>query len=870
MDIIVSHVNTDFDAFASMVAAKRLYPQAELVFPGSQEKKVRDFIESFKPATAMRLRDIKDKRIKMAVVVDTKSPRRLGKLRRLFDDPSVTVHLYDHHPHASGDLHGVVEVIEQVGATATIMTETLRTKGLVPTPMESTLLMLGIYEETGNLLFKGTTERDLRAAAYLLRHGASLKIVSTYMKSALSRDEVDLLNELLHDSTDIIAGGIKVRLAKASKDAYFGDAAHLAHKMMEMEDTDALVMLIRMEGKVVIIARSRAHELDVSKVLEEFGGGGHPTAASATVLEQPLELLEEAIKESIHRKIRPGNTASDIMTRPVITVAEGLSIKEAQSMMTRYGVNVLPALKDAEYRGIISREVVEKAIFHGFGKSTVADFMSTDALTATAETPQRAIEAMMIESNQRFMPVMDGSAIVGAITRTDLLRVMYEKYLKKVGVDATLSGTRTPSTKNLRTWLRDRFPAEVYDVFRAAGEIAQRQDTGAFLVGGTVRDLLMGQRSLDIDIVVEGDGIAFSRELALQLGAKVNVHERFKTAKVISGGLRIDVATARTEYYDSPAALPRVRMSSIKKDLYRRDFTINSLAVKLNPPNFGQLVDFFGGQRDIKDKVVRVLHNLSFIEDPTRAFRAIRFAERFGFKLSKQTESLIKSAIKMELFEKLSGTRLYDELELTFSETDPVSAVKKLSEYGLLGVIHPGLSLTEELEAVFASAHDTLLWFDLSFQVLRPEAASIYLMALVSGLSERQKDVVFETLSVPHKLKKAMLRDSRQGMEAIRRLPLRDPAALYEALKPLSLEAVLFAMAMASTEAQKKEISHYLLELRKVRPSINGHDLRRMGLEPGPTYAEILDRVLMEKLRGTLASRQDEETFVKEFIAKKP
>lgn len=867
MDVIVSHINADFDAFASMVAANRLYPDAKLVFPGSQEKKLRDFINEFQPVEALRLKDLDLTEVKRLIVVDTKSPDRIGKLKSLLKKPSVTVHLYDHHPHRDGDIRGKLEVIEEVGSTATIFTEIFREKKIQPTPMEATLLMLGIYEETGNLLFPNTTERDLKAAAWLLKHGSSLRIVSAYMKTEISKEEVELLNELVKTATDMVVHGVRVRIAKASRGVYFGDAAHLAHRMMDMEDIDALVLLLRMEGKVVMIGRSRAHEFDVAEALEKFGGGGHSTAASATVKEQPLEILEEEVAETIRSTVRPMTVARDVMTKPVISIDEGKAVKDAEAMMTRYGINVLPVVKKGLYRGVISRETVEKAIFHGFRKSPVTDFANTDFMTAEPGTPQRDIESMMIEHNQRFMPVIENGKIVGAITRTDLLRAMYEDYLRKSRISETVPEEKTFAGKNVATWLRDKFPEELFEVLKTAGNIAEELSMNAFLVGGSVRDLLRGEKNLDIDIVIEGDGVAFAKELASELGAKVNVHERFATAKIKKDSMRLDVATARTEYYETPAALPRVKMSSIKKDLYRRDFTINTLAVKLNPRDFGQLVDFFGGQRDLKDRTIRVLHNLSFVEDPTRAFRAVRFAERFGFKLSKQTHNLIKSTLRMDLFDRLSGSRLYDELSLTFEEAEPFRVVKRLSEYGLLSVIHRDLVLTEELEQLLVSVHDTLLWFALSFQEEKPERTVIYLTALVSQLKDEQKEEALIRLAVPPRVKKSVIKDTHYAHGLLRRMPLKDPALIYDALSGFELETVLFAMALTKEEVVKKEISRYFLELRKVKPVLTGRDLKNLGIEPGPIYSNILREVLAGKLRGELKTREDEERFVKEKLA---
>jgi tRNA nucleotidyltransferase (CCA-adding enzyme) len=607
MELIVSHINADFDAFASMVAAKKLYPDAEPVFPGSQEKKLRKFIEAFDPMPAKRIKNIDLSAVDGLIVVDAKSPDRIGPLAELLKRPGIKVSVYDHHVHREEDIHGSLEVIEEVGATATIFSEILKDRELIPTPMEATILVLGIYEETGNLMFPSTTERDLRAAAWLLRCGASLNIVSTYLKTELSRAEVDLLNQLSHNSTEMAISGMRVLVSKASIDKYHGDAAHLAHRMIDMEHTDAVVLLLRMQDKVLIVGRSRAPEINVAEVLEEFGGGGHPTAASATIKEQPLEVIEERLTGLLRSFAKPGKFASDIMTRPVITIEDDSIIDMVEDEMTRRGVNVLPVQSDGKYAGIITREEVEKAIFHGFKNKSVVDFMTTDAETATRYTPVREVETIMIEKNQRFVPVVEDGEIKGAITRTDILRSMYEDYLRRSMIKESRTTERVAVKKNLSSMMKNRFPSEICDMLKLAGKTAEALNYNVYLVGGSVRDLLRGKDNFDMDLVIEGDGIEFAKELGMKLNAKVRSHKKFSTAKIISGNLMIDVATARTEYYESPAALPTVQMSSIKKDLYRRDFTINTLSIKLNPGDFGKLVDFFGGQRDLKEKSIRVL-----------------------------------------------------------------------------------------------------------------------------------------------------------------------------------------------------------------------------------------------------------------------
>ena len=868
MDIITSHINADFDSLASMVAAKKLYPGAQIVFPGSQEKKLRDFMEAFHPVDIKRIKDIDLSKVIRLIMVDTKNPGRIGPFAELLSKKGIKIHVYDHHPFNKGDIRGEVEKIENVGATATIFTEMLKSRKVHLTPMEATILALGIYEETGYLLFPSTTERDLLAVSYLLRRGANLNIVSRFLKMELSMEELDILNELVQSSKEMVIGGIRIKVTKAFREGYLGDAAYLAHRMMDIEDIDAVVVLLGMEGKILMVARSRVPELDVSNVMKEFGGGGHPTAASATIKEASLEILEDRLTEVIRNNVKPFKVASDVMTRPVISIKWDSSIKEAEAMMTRYGVNVLPILREDKYVGLISREIVEKALFHGFGKGKSIDFATTDATTVSPNAPIREVETLMIEQNQRFMPVVDDGRIIGAITRTDLLRTLYEEFLRRRKIEETVVRGKPSVGRSLSSWLKSRFTPEVYNILKFSGEVAEGLGFNAYLVGGSVRDLLRGEENLDIDIVIEGDGIVFAKALGEKLNASVKSHQRFNTAQVITGKLKLDVATARTEYYESPAALPKVETSSIKKDLYRRDFTINTLAIKLNPKDFGLLMDFFGSQRDLKEKTIRVLHNLSFIEDPTRAFRAIRFSERFGFKISKHAENLIKSTVKMNLFEKLSGPRLYEELLLLFNETEPDRALKKLSDLGLLKVIHPALTFNEELEETLKSLHETVSWFNLLFLEEKTDRGVLYLMALLSELKEEEAEAAAERLSPPPKIKDMIDRGISKAREVAKRLPSEDPVEIYNLLRKLRLETILLAMALSKDRLKQKVISRYLTELRKIEPILKGEDLKKIGVKPGPVYSRILKELLEEKLRGHLKSREDEERFVRRIANK--
>lgn len=865
MDVITTHINADFDALASMVAAKKYYPDAVLSFPGSQEKNVRDFLATSNiPLEFRKLKDIDLQQITRLILVDVKSPERIGKFSEVLDKEGLIIHIFDHHPFSDKDIKGHNEVIEKVGATATIFAENLQKDKIPLSPAEATLLMLGIYEETGSLIFPSTTVRDLTAAAYLLKKGANLKIVSSFFKRELGPEDIELLNELIQNAKDYVIHDIRIKIAKASRETYMGDIAFLAHKIREMEDVDAMFLLVMMEDRVQVIARSHSSEVDASEVLREIGGGGHPQAASAVVRDMSLEETGERLLSILKEKIHPSKTAKDIMTSPVKTIPWNKTIKTAEQTMTRYEVNVLPVLRNSSFYGLISREVVEKALFHGFGQSRISEFCTTEAPSVSPSTPTTLIESMMIEQNLRFMPVVENGHIVGAITRTDLLRSLYESLLRKSMISGHEKLTEKPSIgKNLSAVLKSRFPPEIYNLLLLSGEVARDLGFTSYLVGGSVRDLLRGESNFDIDIVIEGDGIAFAQALGDKLGGKVKTHRRFGTAVVITEFLKFDVATSRTEYYESPAALPRVETSSIKKDVYRRDFTINTMAIMLNPEQFGKLLDFFGGQRDIKEKTLRILHNLSFIEDPTRAFRAIRFAERFGFKISKHTMNLIKTAVRMNLFDKLSGARMYDELNLLFTETEPLNAIKRLFKFDLLKFIHKSLTLTETLKDTFKAIQETFAWFKLLFFEEELNKAHLFLMALLNELTPPERSEALQRLYVPPSARKEILDGIEKSEKVLAGLTGASEKLIYYTLMPLDIPTILFAMASTKDQEQKKAISLYLTTLRKIKPEITGKDLEKMGYAPGPLFKEILTALLEARLERRIKSREEEMVFVR-------
>ncbi|GAI35559.1 unnamed protein product, partial [marine sediment metagenome] len=264
------------------------------------------------------------------------------------------------------------------------------------------------------------------------------------------------------------------------------------------------------------------------------------------------------------------------------------------------------------------------------------------------DTTIKSLQRKMIENAIGRIPILDGRKMVGIVTRNDILRAQHgNEYISE---ETTLDKTHGFTPETVRKRMTQLLPKWLIKVIDDLGKLADEYGMKAYLVGGFVRDLLLKYANLDIDVVIEGDAIAFAKKIVKKFGGRVRPHKKFGTAVVVlPNDFRIDFASARSEYYKQPAALPSVEKSSIYQDLYRRDFSINSMAIKLNAIEFGQILDYFGGQRDILEKRIRILHNLSFIDDPTRIFRAVRFEQKYGFYMDSQTENFARKAIGMEL-----------------------------------------------------------------------------------------------------------------------------------------------------------------------------------------------------------------------------
>ena len=414
----------------------------------------------------------------------------------------------------------------------------------------------------------------------------------------------------------------------------------------------------------------------------------------------------------------------------------------------------------------------------------------------------------------------------------------------------------------MREYLK-RLPSQVQELIGLAGDIAEDMNARAYFVGGFVRDLILGANNLDLDIVIEGDGIAFAEKLSKSFGSKLICHRRFKTATVMIGpDLKVDVATARKEFYPSPAHLPVVSTGSLKDDYFRRDFTINAMAISITGGNFGKLIDFFGGEADLRNKRICFLHDLSFIDDPTRILRAIRFEQRFNFKIEPKTLKYLKQAVKMKILNKVEPQRVRDELILLLKEERPIKQIRRMQGLTGFDFIIPALSVSKKtyqlissIEKVCSSHRIIDLWV-------------VYFMGLIDTLDLKQAKKVCDKFAFGKQNTKKIIASKRINRKFITSLGKKGikPSRIFSLLSPLSYEVILLLKAKYNRGVIRRNIDDFLKTYSHMHLGVTGHDLQELGIRPGPNYQKILKKVFQARLDGMVKDRDDQLKLIRKIV----
>jgi len=415
-----------------------------------------------------------------------------------------------------------------------------------------------------------------------------------------------------------------------------------------------------------------------------------------------------------------------------------------------------------------------------------------------------------------------------------------------------------------------KLPLEFKKVINLTEKISKQLGMPAYLVGGCLRDLILQVKNFDLDIVVEGNGIIFAQKLAKELKVDLKIHERFGTATLIlANRLKVDIATAREEKYPTCASLPVVKPGSLEADLFRRDFTINAIAASIFSGKIQKFIDPFCGRADLKAKKIRILHDLSFKDDPTRILRAIRFEQRFNFKIEPKTFALLKDALTCGLLNKVSPHRMRDELILILKELDPVKPISRLGVLGGLYFINHKLKISKTTLDLFKAVSNEVLWFNKNFTSRRQiDIWLIYLSVLLRTLSLKEIKTVVYKLGLTIGEIRRILSYSQLYRKLIFRLSKPDlrPAQIFAMLEPLSYEIIILLRASSSNKYLKKYIRDFLEIYNGLRLYVNGSHLHKMGVLPGPRYKKIFAKALNAKLNGEVKNLREELKLIKKLV----
>ncbi len=879
MDLILTHEQADFDALGALVAAHLLFDAAKPVLPRRFNQNVRKFINLYKNELGFfDFEDLPGQPIESVVLVDTQS---LVTLKNFHKD--ATVLIIDHHAEKPDLPVTWKRKIEKVGATTTILVQQLKEENIHFSALEATVMLLGIHEDTGSLTYASTTISDIYAGAFLMEQGADLGMLADYLNPPLSPGQMALADDLLKNAQITNIKGKKILLSQALNLELEEEVSSIAHKIRDLMDPDALFLLVRNKEGLRLVARSTTDDVDVSQVALLFGGGGHTRASAALIhsnddiLKNPraVESVISQITDFLQQTIKPSLTVAKIMSKKPLLITKETSIKDAMSMMKRYGYEGYPVVEGNTVVGLLTRRAVDKAANHKLDLSA-GSLMDAGSFTLTPEQNLDDVQELMANAGWGQIPVVDpnSNVIIGIVTRTDLLKNLHKLTPKKASSD------------NFAQRFEKAISPGMLALLSKVIEVANSHHLPIYTVGGVVRDMLLDKPAHDLDVVVEGDAVKIANELARKYGGRVVSHRRFGTAKWQIKDIReklthdlgitdqdansipefLDLISARTEFYERPSAMPIVKSSSIKLDLLRRDFTINTLALRLDGSHYGELIDHYGGLEDLRKKKIRVLHSLSFVDDPTRMLRAVRFEQRFAFQIEERTLQLMEEARPM--LRQVSGDRLRHEFDLTFREPLPSNVLARLSALNLLAPIHQALrwdtALVNPLARIEESEPETFWQLPSNIGNL-PIKYALYWLAWLGGLPEGDGIEISQRLKFPAPLA-TCLRETSKILPVLAALVAEKPSTICSRLDTVPASSLYAAFLIEESNEVKQKLRSYTQKWKLIQPVTNGDDLRNEGILPGPEYKRILNTLRAAYLDGIIATDDEEKQLLQYMI----
>lgn len=730
MDIILTHEQADFDAAGSVLAAWLLDPSRMPILPKRRNRNLSAFIDDYKNRLPFFTWSTLPKgSINRIYITDTQKVEPHSRMEGIRD-----VIVWDHHPHRHLFPDRDENIYDMTGACTTFLVEKLMEKpDQHPGRIYATLMLMGIYEDTGSLSYGSTTARDIRAAAWLVEKGADLDLMRRYVLQPMTDHQQQGFDLLMQSMETFEISGQKIVIADADIREISDEFSAVAHQLRDMLNPDGLILLLAVKTGVRIICRGTTDDIDFGEMMRTMNGGGHVRAAS----------------------------------------------------------------------GMITIEYME----------------TTDAAEVLADARESVLNAL-----------------------PEFIR---------------------PKPLNLSENLENQIPERQIELIRNVSETAESLDMPLYIVGGVVRDLLLEQPVMDFDLVVEGDATRLGKEVISRYGGRLKLHPQFFTANWLTmDGFSLDLISARSESYAAPATLPDVKLGTIEQDLRRRDFALNTLAVRLDGEHYGELVDLCGGLRDLQDGLIRTLHDRSFIDDPTRMFRAVRFEQRLHFELEPETMRQLRE--QMDGIARLTGQRIWHELRLYCDELEPEADFARITQLGMAAQIHGKMvwneSIADDCRRFRENVPDDF-WDDeddLDLDLVEAEGA---LWIWLSCFSCETTSELADRLLLPKKTLRCIEELARLRREFFKITSCTSSEITFF-LEKLLLEP-LYIYGLICGADEREVLKSFMTRWRNIYPVSAGEDLIRMGIAPGPQMKELLTQLRAACIDTGLRPKDEAEWICK-------
>ena len=750
------------------------------------------------------------------------------------------------------------ELCDSISMTAWLVNR-LRDKLVHFSSEDMQTFRLAVTEKTWAGLSARVKAEDHRAITFLDRQTLAPGRIANTVVLGMHDGQTALYRQLLKNIEDIQPGYWPITLIAVKVGNQVQDIEPVVDAIWSDISPPVLLLMLTFGNFTRVWCRSSPTQIDFREIFADFRPGRLRNWVYFSFSGAGHEPNRSRVLQHLEKNLKPDLTAGDIMSASPQCIDWHASVRSAFDTMLKFNIMSLIVMQNHEFAGIVTRRDLDRALQMNLLDSEIGPYVPTSMPIVSPGTPVRVLKNLMVRYNLTRLPVLHGTEVVGIITTHELLRSLPDYLPLPHDFLPLAEQASLPGSAELEKLLKLVFSLRIYHVLQQIGRYASQQSVNAFAVGGFVRDLLLERQNFDIDVVVIGDAIPFAAGLSREFSCDYKVYDRFHTARIYLEDLKIDFSSARIEHYSDPGALPHIEFSGLSNDLYRRDFTINALALSLNPEHFLELKDFFGGYNDLINRRIRILHSFSFLEDPTRLFRAIRFAGRFNFALEQDTRRAFELAINREAPENLSLKRIGAEISRCLNEDRPQQIVADLFSAGLMKYLSPEMVEADILPGRFKLIRSLIRRFKPLGEDIDSEA--IFWTGILSVIRNDNTEKILDALGTPHSRRRLIL----QALTAMKTVPVAivkvdetDARALYDLLHELALEAMLSLMAFSLDKRNARKILHFIMYLRKIKCDITGKDLISVGIQPGPHMRRIFSHIIELKLKGSQFTREEE------------